>query len=476
MRIPQRHRFRTKLSGNALFRALPEGERFRFAAGEAAESVFGADPVAVLSSRSEDLSPDERSADPLLLQELRALLPRVPDAESGERFPGGAVGFITYERGALLEELPAVSLERGGPDLHFAIYDTFAIWHPASSEVEVVSWGLTREGSFDETLALRRAGELEEKLRAAASDSVLGPEAGSDFARRASAVEFALDPAAIRTSLDRAAHAQGVASILNSIERGDIYQANLTVRFDVPDSGDPVALFERHLALNPSPHAAFLEADEMAILSSSPERLLWVHGRDVESRPIKGTSPRFADPVRDHASAQSLLASQKDQAELLMITDLMRNDLGKVCEFGSVRVPALRVLESYAHVHHLVSTIRGTLRPEYDSLDALAAVFPCGSIAGAPKRRAMQILRALEPAPRDVYTGTIGWVGFDRSSHWSVAIRTGILAQGILSFGAGGGIVADSNAEAEWNELHWKAKAFTEALYAPSREIAERNA
>jgi anthranilate/para-aminobenzoate synthase component I len=127
-------------------------------------------------------------------------------------------------------------------------------------------------------------------------------------------------------------------------------------------------------------------------------------------------------------------------------------------------------------VHHLVSTIRGRLRAEFDALDALAAVFPCGSIAGAPKRRAMEILRQLEPSPRDVYTGTIGWVGFDRSSHWSVAIRTGILAEGILSFGAGGGIVADSHAGAEWNELHWKAKAFTEELLVSPREIAERRA
>jgi anthranilate/para-aminobenzoate synthase component I len=467
MRIPRRHRFRTKLSGNALFRALPPGERFRFAAGEAAQSVFAANPVAVLSSRSEDLSAGERSADPLLLQELRALLPHVPDAESGERFSGGAVGFITYERGALLEDLPAVQLERGGPDLHFAIYDTLATWHPASSEVEVISWGLTREGFFDETLALRRAGELEEMLRAAASDFDFAPAAAADLG---------FDPAALRTSLDRATHARGVASILDSIARGDIYQANLTVRFDVPYSGDPVALFERHLAGNPSPHAAYLESEGMTILSSSPERLLWVQGRDVETRPIKGTSPRFADPARDRASAQSLLGSEKDQAELLMITDLLRNDLGKVCAFGSVRVPALRALESYAHVHHLVSTIRGTLRPECDALDALAAVFPCGSIAGAPKRRAMQILRELEPAPRDVYTGTIGWVGFDRSSHWSVAIRTGILTEGTLSFGAGGGIVADSHADAEWNELHWKAKAFTEALHAPSGEVAGRNA
>ena len=464
MRVPRRHRFRTAATGNTLFRTLPEGDRFRFAAGERSESVFGSDPIAVISSRAEDLSSTERRNDPLLLEDLRALLPRVPDSAADGRFPGGAVGFITYERGALLEDLPPQRLLRSGPDLYFAIYDTFAIWHPEASEVEVISWGLTREGSFDERLAHQRALALEERLRSA----LPGPARESDDSSTASG--------AMRTTLGREGHARGVASILESIRRGDIYQANLTVRFDVPYSGDPVSLFERHLSMNPSPYGAYIEAEGTSVLSSSPERLLWVRDRDVESRPIKGTSPRFADPDQDRRSAESLLASEKDQAELLMITDLLRNDLGKVCELGSVRVPALRVLESYAHVHHLVSTIRGRLRPECDALDALAAAFPCGSIAGAPKRRAMQILRALEPAPRDVYTGTIGWMGFDRSSHWSVAIRTGILAEGVLSFGAGGGIVADSRADAEWMELHWKARAFTEALGAPSPETAGRNA
>jgi aminodeoxychorismate synthase component I len=360
-----------------------------------------------------------------------------------------------------LEDLPRERLDRQGPDLYFAVYDTFAIWHPKTTEVEVVSWGLTRDGSFDERLGHRRALEFEEVLRGATVGDA--PEG-----------VFAVS-GPMQTSLDRAGHARGVASILESIRSGDIYQANLTVRFDVPYSGDPVALFERHLSSNPSPYAAYIEAEGTAVVSSSPERLLWVRGREVESRPIKGTSPRFADPDQDRISAETLLHSEKDRAELLMITDLLRNDLGKVAELGSVRVPALRVLESYAHVHHLVSTIRARLRPECDALDALAAAFPCGSIAGAPKRRAMEILRPLEPAPRDVYTGTIGWIGFDRSSHWSVAIRTGILAGGVLSFGAGGGIVADSEPDAEWMELHWKARSFTEALGARSRETVGRN-
>jgi anthranilate/para-aminobenzoate synthase component I len=323
---------------------------------------------------------------------------------------------------------------------------------PSRETVEVVSWGLTDEGSFDEALALRRAEELEDRLRAVAPDSDDAPG------------ETAFEVGGPSSSLTEAAHAEGCAKILEAIARGDVYQANLTARFDVSFAGDASALFERLLESSPAPHAAYLEAPGLTVVSASPEQLIRVRGREVTSRPIKGTAPRSSDPARDRDAASALLRSPKDAAELVMITDLLRNDLGKVCEPGSVRVPALRALESYAHVHHLVSTIRGELRTGLDALDALAATFPCGSIAGAPKRRAMQILAELEPAPRDVYTGTVGWIGFDRSADWSVAIRTGMLVGGTFSFGSGGGIVIDSVPGAEWEELLVKAKGMAQAL------------
>jgi anthranilate/para-aminobenzoate synthase component I len=411
--------------------------------------------VSVIRARHGDDPPD---APPLPASALRAALPRVPDAAAGGRFPGGVVGFVTYERGRLLEGLPAPPPDRAGPDLWFGVYDTFARHDPATAEVEVVSWGLSPAGDFDDRLALTRAGELEERLRAGAAPEAASPGAdeGADGGTAAGGD--------VRRSLDRAGHARGVAEILAAIGRGDIYQGNLTVRFDVPFAGDPVALCERLLRDNPAPHAAYLEADGLTVLSSSPELLLRVRGREAETRPIKGTVHRDADPVRDRRLGETLLASPKDRAELLMITDLMRNDLGRVCTFGSVRVPALRELESFPHVHHLVSTVRGGLRTDRDVWEALAAVFPCGSITGAPKRRAMEILAGLEPRPRDVYTGTVGWVGFDGSACFNVAIRTGILADGTFSFGAGGGIVADSTADAEWDELLLKARAQALAL------------
>ncbi|MGH2571212.1 MAG: chorismate-binding protein, partial [bacterium] len=184
----------------------------------------------------------------------------------------------------------------------------------------------------------------------------------------------------------------------------------------------------------------------------------------------KGTSPRDPDPAIDRLLGEELRRSAKDRAELLMITDLVRNDLGKVCVPGSVRVPSLRDLESFPHVHHLVSTVRGRLAPGRDALDALAALFPAGSIVGCPKRRAMEILGGLETAARGVYTGTVGWVGFDRSCAFNVAIRTAWLRDGVFSFGAGGGIVADSDPSREWDELGWKARAIADALRASLEE------
>ncbi|MGQ0723075.1 MAG: aminodeoxychorismate synthase component I [Candidatus Eiseniibacteriota bacterium] len=439
MRVPRVHRFRTDETADALFRRLAPGRRFRFAPAGGPQ-VMGDEPVAfVAAGRNEPL--------PRVLSRLRDFLPRVPGARSDGLFPGGAVGWIGYEAGDAVEGLPPRAEGPGDPpDIAFAVVDTFAVWR--EGEVEIVSWGL-EQGVFDGRLALRRAGELEERLRGPAVPPETNPVAG-----------------ALRASLDRGAHGRAVESILEAIARGDVYQANLTVRFDAGLPGSGVPLFETLLRENPAPFAAFVEGEGATVISASPERMLAVDGRRVESRPIKGTTARDPDPALDRARADALLHSEKDRAELLMITDLLRNDLGKVCEYASVRVPRLREVESFPHLHHLVSTIAGRLRPGLDALDALAAVFPCGSITGAPKRRAMQLLRELEPAARGPYTGTVGWVGFDRSADFSVAIRTGWLRDGVLSFGSGGGIVADSDPDAEWDELLLKARAMRAALGA----------
>lgn len=243
------------------------------------------------------------------------------------------------------------------------------------------------------------------------------------------------------------------------IMAGDVYQVNLAHRFMAawPREDDPFAFYLRLREASPAPYAAYLALDGRTVLSSSPESFLRMSGSGIRSRPIKGTRPRFSDPVADERSCRELITSAKERAELIMITDLMRNDLGRICEYGSVNVTGLLQPERYEHVHHLVSTVQGILRPDISHAAALAACFPGGSITGAPKKRAMEIIRELEPCARGLYTGAIGFLGADGESHFSIAIRTAVVEDGIGSFHAGAGIVADSVPELEWEETLHKA-------------------
>jgi para-aminobenzoate synthetase component I len=242
------------------------------------------------------------------------------------------------------------------------------------------------------------------------------------------------------------------------IAAGDIYQVNLSRPFVAEVSGGSLfPLYQILREVSPAPMAAWLALDGREVLSSSPEMFLRFSGRAVETRPIKGTRPRFTDADEDARSAYELQTSSKEIAELVMITDLLRNDLGQVCEYGSVEVADLLRLESLAQVHHLVSTVRGMLREDTDAIAALAACFPGGSITGAPKRRAMEIIRELEGRPRGLYCGAIGWFGFNGESQFNIAIRTLVRESGTLIYQTGAGIVADSDPEKEYEETRHKA-------------------
>ncbi len=242
------------------------------------------------------------------------------------------------------------------------------------------------------------------------------------------------------------------------IVAGDIYQVNLSQSFEARVSGGPLfGLYETLREASPAPMAAYLNLDGREILSSSPETFLKISGRGIETRPIKGTRPRFSDPDEDRRSAYELQTSAKEISELVMITDLLRNDLGQVCEFGSVAVEEMLQLETLAQVHHLVSTVTGTLRPEFDTADVLAACFPGGSITGAPKKRAMEIIHQLEQTPRGIYCGVIGWLGYNGESSLNIAIRTLVRNSDRLVYQVGAGIVADSDPEKEYEETLHKA-------------------
>jgi para-aminobenzoate synthetase component 1 len=259
------------------------------------------------------------------------------------------------------------------------------------------------------------------------------------------------------TACSRARYCAMVSRAQDYISAGDIYQVNLAHRFTAPWSGDAFAFYDALRHYSPAPYAAYLDLGGRIILSTSPECFLDLSGRAIRTRPIKGTRPRRAEHDADERSAFDLITSPKEVAELVMITDLERNDIGQVCDYGSVAVRELLALERFEQVFHLVSTVEGRLRAEVDHVGALAACFPGGSITGAPKKRAREIIAELEREPRGLYTGAIGWLGFNGESRFNIAIRTVVIEQDLAHFHVGAGIVADSIPECEWQETLDKA-------------------
>jgi para-aminobenzoate synthetase component 1 len=268
------------------------------------------------------------------------------------------------------------------------------------------------------------------------------------------------EPLVSREDYDRA-----IGRVLDYIAAGDCYQVNLTFPLEARLSGDPWDLFQRLREAHPVGHGAFVDLGvEPAVVSLSPELFVRVSGGRIETRPMKGTAPRGTDPVRDAALAADLQASEKARAENLMIVDLLRNDLSRVARAGSVRVPSLFAIEPYATVHQMTSTVVGDLEGPASLSRLMPALFPCGSVTGAPKIRAMQIIRELEPHPRGVYCGSVGWMAPDGDCDFSVAIRTLSVEGGRVTMNVGGGIVADSTAEGEWEEALWKTRFVGPAL------------
>lgn len=282
-----------------------------------------------------------------------------------------------------------------------------------------------------------------------------------DSAPRSEVPSGPVHPVTFVPGLDKEQWVRLVHRAHEYIAAGDIYQVNLTHTLSAPWPGDPAAFYPRLCAASPAPFACFLRLGDTAVLSASPECFLRIDGRRIVTRPIKGTRPRGAD---DAAIAAELRSSAKERAELVMITDLERNDLGQVCDYGSVRVTALCELQTFAQVHHMVSTIEGRLRPGVTPVQALRACYPGGSITGAPKKRAREIIAELEPAPRGIYTGALGYFGRDGTAAFNIAIRTLVVRGGRATYGVGAGIVADSDPAAEYDETLHKAAGLFAAL------------
>ncbi len=430
-------------------------------------SFAGCDPYAVLRVRGRRLELEVlRAARPGLpatgdltgdrvLDAIRGLLLPPPESQAtGIPFCGGAVGYFGYELAAHFEALefrPSDALEV--PDLVLLFVDRLIARDLRENKTWVSGLGCATDEREAKTLALRAAAELRDRFLQPAPKTDGKPESAQ------------LRAADLRTFFDEADYAKRVDEILSEIRDGNVYQVNFTHRLETAYSGDAWSLYGELRRTNPAPFGAFLELPEVAILSSSPERFLRVAADGaVESRPIKGTSPRDSDPALDEGQRRRLQASIKDRAENLMIVDLVRNDLGRVCRTGSVDVPELMGIESYAQVHQMVSTVRGQLRDDCDALDALAASFPPGSMTGAPKLAAIEIAKRLEPVRRGVYSGALGYLDVRGGADLSVVIRTIALQGGRAFVHAGGGVVADSNPRAEYRESMDKARAVLEAL------------
>jgi para-aminobenzoate synthetase component 1 len=396
------------------------------------------------------------------LAALRSILSRfaVPAHPAGILAPG-ATGFFSYEAGGLFERLPRPKpAATHPPEIALWFHDAGIAFDHQARRAFIVSSG---DPETEPRRRLLRAGERCDALREALSRKVRRPRAG-----------LVLPLAAWQPDMDAAAFMEIVARTRDYIAEGDIFQANLTLawRAALPPTFDPIALYLQLRAANPAPYAALLVDDDRIVASTSPESFLHLADGVAETRPIKGTSRRSAVPTEDRRLADALLASEKDRAENVMIVDLMRNDFSRVCLPGTVEVPVLCGLESFASVHHLVSVVRGHLRPGLDALDLLAACFPGGSVTGAPKIRAMEIIHALEPFPRGLYCGSLVYLGFDGSLRSSIAIRTLVAEAGRATIQAGGGITLLSDPEAEYAEAVMKAERMLAAFEPAERQAA----
>ena len=384
---------------------------------------------------------------------------RIQSDLSTPPFIGGGVGYFAYDLCHFIERLPKTVVDDlGFPDCYFCFYDRVITYDHQEGR-----WyfSLTDFDATEDSLAIKTT---EEQIRELEEEILVGLR--NTGVTRSTPISAARPKAALESNFTREDYLRAIEKAKEYIFAGDIYQVNLSQRFHAKLPMGHYQLYKKLRKINPAPFACYLNFDGVTIVSSSPERFLKVEGDRVQTRPIKGTRPRGKDDNEDRRLEEELLASKKDRAELNMIVDLERNDLGRVCDYGSVKVTEHAIAETYATVFHLVSTVEGKLLPRYNCIDLLKASFPGGSITGAPKIRAMEIIDELEPTARSVYTGSIGYLGFNDCIDLNIAIRTFLIKGDDVYFHVGGGIVADSTPEGEFDETLDKAKALIEALTA----------
>ncbi|WP_421326277.1 aminodeoxychorismate synthase component I [Aeromonas veronii] len=410
--------------------------------------IITADPLATLETRGEvttlrvgaNISQHHEDPLALLAHTQQQLLGELDLCATHLPFIGGALGLFGYDLGRRFERLPVqAAADIAVPDMAVGIYDWALLRNVATGDWQLVHWG-------DEAGLANRLTWLEQQ-------------------QAKPAPAFALQ-GTWQSNMSRAEYGEKFARIQEYLAAGDCYQINLTQRFSAPYQGDEWQAYCLLATANKAPFSAFIRLPESALLSLSPERFLLLDGRHIETKPIKGTRPRHPDPATDRQVARELAQADKDRSENLMIVDLLRNDIGRVSRPGSVSVPHLFAVESFPAVHHLVSTIHGELDERWQGVDLLRACFPGGSITGAPKIRAMEIIEELEPQRRNAYCGSIGYLSQHGRMDTSICIRTLIAEAGRLHCWAGGGIIADSDADSEYQETYDKVARILPPLSA----------
>jgi anthranilate synthase component I len=402
-------------------------------------SFLGFSPPRIIIAKNRrytELSTEDRSnfyiEDPFLA--LRGTLAQNFTTYRGFRFVGGLVGYFSYDAARHLETLPAHSKDDLRlPDFEFGVYDDGIVFDHITGEAYYYWYNENR---------IREIEHLQREKTEAREIVASG----------------------LRTNLTRNKFENSVREVKRYITAGDIFQAVLSKRFEFSFKGDLVNFYRALREINPSPYMYFLKMKDRAIVGSSPEMLGRVDGQDAETFPIAGTRPIGKTPVEDKRFARELLDDPKERAEHVMLVDLARNDLGKVCKFGTVTVPEFMTVQKYSHVQHIVSRVKGQLRRDRDAIDVFKAIFPAGTVSGAPKRRAMEIIDELEPCRRGPYAGAVGYFSYNGNADFAITIRTLVIDGNRGYIQAGAGIVADSDPTREWNETEQKAKALLKAL------------
>jgi para-aminobenzoate synthetase component 1 len=387
---------------------------------------------------------DEKFKEKNPFKEIKKLINKYK-IENNTKLPyvAGAMGYFSYDLGRSIENLPTMSVEDVKiPDCYFYFYDNGIIVDNLEKKTFITALGIldSKQNSIDNIKNVIFKG-----------NKVEYHELGNSNA------EFI-------SNFEKSDYIDTVEKVRQYIRNGDIYITNLTQRFFCETNKEPYDVYRDLRHINPAPFAAFMNVEDFSIVCSSPERFLKIRDNIVETRPIKGTRPRGKSREEDLKNRQELINSEKDRAELLMIVDLERNDLSKVCKPYSVKVTELFELEEYSTVFHLVSTVVGELKNKYTSVDCVEACFPGGSITGAPKIRSMEIIDELEPTRRNIYTGSIGYLGFDGNVDFNIVIRTIVMKDGKAYFGVGGGITWESDKESEYDETLDKARALMRVL------------